>query len=187
MLTHSLTLPLTFLLGFPWILAQVWLQENSLSYFFAVRLSTHLEEQHSGKNIHIHLTNVTRIELFSFILVRSCCKHEGCRSEDIRSYQEDDKVRLVSFTGWVKLLSFPQIYTNTDHDGLWTRWTIWGANCITASRGHRNRWRWCTVPRLAWRPRASSLSHDQESKLWSYQSLRSGPSRKKTGMDIDFV
>ena len=34
--------------------------------------------------------------------------------------------------------------------------------------------------------RVSSLRHDQESKLWSYQSLRSGPSQK-TGMDIDFA
>ena len=43
--------------GYHWILAQVWLQENFLSHFFAARLSTHLEEQHSGRSfIFISLT-----------------------------------------------------------------------------------------------------------------------------------
>ena len=36
--------------GFHWILAQVSLQENSLSHFFVARLPTHLKEQHSGKS-----------------------------------------------------------------------------------------------------------------------------------------
>ena len=49
-LTHSCS-------NFLWILAQVWLQEHSLSHFFAARLIKYLEEQISGKSfIFISLT-----------------------------------------------------------------------------------------------------------------------------------
>ena len=53
-----LSLPLTHSCsGFLWILTQVWLQEHSLSHFFAARLITCLEEQLLGKSfIFISLT-----------------------------------------------------------------------------------------------------------------------------------
>ena len=53
-----LSLPLTHSCsGFLWILTQVWLQEHSLSHFFAARLITYLEEQLLGKSfIFISLT-----------------------------------------------------------------------------------------------------------------------------------
>ena len=78
----------------------------------------HVESNVKATNMDFDFANITRTELFSFILVRSCCKHEGCRSETFRSYQEDDRVKLILFTGWVELLSFPRTYTNADHDGL---------------------------------------------------------------------
>ena len=116
-LIHSLPLKLsqTLLSGFDWIFARIWFQEASLSHFFAARK----KEQLAGKNIHSDFTNVTRFELYVFVLLH----HERLRVEGLRRIQDDDGWKFILFSGWLKLIH-TRTYAYTKHDGLRGRRTI---------------------------------------------------------------
>ena len=58
--SHSLKLCSRVFIGF---LLKIWIQETSLSHFFAARK----KEQLTGKNIQFGFTNVTRFELHVFL------------------------------------------------------------------------------------------------------------------------
>ena len=111
-LIHSLSLKLsqTSLSGFHWIFAQYLNSRDlSLSHFFAARKKGQL----TGKNIYFSLTNVTRFELYVFVLFH----HERLRAEGLRRIQEHDGWKFTLFSGWLKLVH-SRTYTYTKHDGL---------------------------------------------------------------------
>ena len=66
-----------------------------------------------GKNVHFDLTNVTRFELYVFVLLH----HERLRAEGFWRIQEDDGWKFIPFLGWLKLVH-TRTYAYTKHDGL---------------------------------------------------------------------
>ena len=95
----TLTPSHTFLLGFPLDFGSSLIARTLSLSFLCCKIDHIFGGTTFGLEFHFHFTNVTRIELFSFVLVCSCCKHEKCRAENFWNSQEDDEVGLIPFIG----------------------------------------------------------------------------------------